>query len=113
MEETLDEAEVALEFRVACLGTNWTEEAEAREALEEEAPPPCSARSPSPGNPGEELEASFDHEFALRFLKWREDKRRGGGKSGAWNYRRRTLDEVHESILGKLSAIARHRKLIV
>ena len=100
MEETLDEAEVALEFRVACLGTNWTEEAEAR-ASEDEAAEAETAVEP------------FDHEFALRFLKWREEKRRGGGKSGAWTYRRRTLDEVHESILGKLSAIARHHKLIV
>ena len=37
-----------------------------------------------------------------------EDERRGGGRSG-WPARRRSLGEVQESILGKLSAIARAR----
>lgn len=92
MEQALDEAEVSLEFRVACLGTNWTEEAEARDsgdAGESEAPP-----------------GPFDHEFALRFLKWREDKRRGQrGMTAALP----PAEDVRARLIRKVQAVKRHR----
>jgi molybdenum-dependent DNA-binding transcriptional regulator ModE len=91
MKEALDEAEVILEFRVACLGTNWTEEADGPER--DETAETVSAPGP------------FDHEFALRFLKWREDKRRGkGGAMAALP----PADEARARILRKIEAIKRH-----
>jgi hypothetical protein len=51
----------------------------------------------------------FDPEFALRFLKWREEKRAGRGK------RARApappgIEEVTERIVRKVEAIKRHRR---
>lgn len=92
MEVALDEAEVALEFRVACLGTNWTEEVEAKAPAEPS--PAATAASP------------FDHEFALRFLKWREEKRRG--RAGAVAALPSAAD-VRARIIRKVAAIKRHR----
>jgi molybdenum-dependent DNA-binding transcriptional regulator ModE len=92
MEDALDEAEVTLEFRVACLGTNWTEEAEGPERNE-------TAETASASVP-------FDHEFALRFLKWREDKRRGRGRAIA---ALPPAGDVRARIMRKIEAIKRHR----
>ena len=89
VEETLDEAEVTLEFRVACLGTNWTEEAEAADRAE------IAAMPAEPFNP----------ELALRFLKWREEKRRGRRGATALP----DVAEVRARILRKVEAIRRHR----
>lgn len=90
MEETLDEAEIALEYRVACLGTNWTEEAELRN---EQAPAEAPAEA-------------FDPDLALRFLKWRSDKRRGArGAVAALP----PAEEVRERILRKVAAIRKHK----
>jgi hypothetical protein len=98
MEETLDEAEIVLEFRVACLGTNWSEDAEegggAANAEAEAAAPPPSA------------EPGFDPDLALRFLKWRRD-----GKNG--RHKRTTAlpsaSEVRERIVRKVTALKKHR----
>ncbi len=68
MEKALEEAEVALEFRLATLGNNvgaGMDEGEGEEFPEERV-----AEAPQDAIP-------FDPEFALKFLKWREDKRRG------------------------------------
>ena len=113
-EETMDEAEVVLEFRVACVGTNWADEVEDRLGEEdppaggEGAPPPSSGRSPSPGNPGED-QIGFDPEFALRFLKWREEKRhKRAGTMAALP----SAEAARERILRKVMAVKRHQELM-
>lgn len=63
-EETMDEAEIALEYRIACLGTNWTEDSEQAD-FGHAADAGAAAGA-----------AAFDPELALRFLKWREEKKR-------------------------------------
>ncbi len=98
MEEALEDAEIALEFRVACMGNNVG----AGPRHEGDA-----------GQDGAAEEASgagvpFDPEFALRFLKWREEKRRGGGRRGRVP-REPSIDEVTEKIIRKVEAIKRHR----
>ncbi len=104
-EEAMEEAEIALEFRVLGLGTNWSEEAEGAES--EEALPPRYARSPSSENPGEDCQAPFDAELAIRFLKWREEKRRGRrGSTAALP----SVEEVRARILRKVAAIKRYRE---
>ena len=94
MEEALDEAEVVLEFRLATLGNNVGAGAAAagadRGTVTSNRPPP------------------FDQEFALRFLKWREEKRRGGGKRGR-AVPPPSIEEVTERIVRKVQAIKRHR----
>lgn len=93
MEGALDEAEVALEFRVACLGTNWTEEAE--------------GEGPDAAAEGDrEATAEFDPELALRFLKWREEKRRGRSAATA---ALPSAEAVRERIIRKVQAVKRHR----
>lgn len=97
VEETLEEAEVTLEFRVACLGTNWSEASH--------------ADSGAAGDGGTVERASeagpFDSELALRFLKWREDKRRGRRASVA---ALPPVEEARERILRKVIAMKRHKE---
>ena len=134
-EETMEECEIVLEYRVACLGTNWSAAAEALEeagedtpppaagwspspakageeignAEAQETPPPRSARSPSPRNRGEELTPPFDPELAMRFLKWRADKKRGLAAPMA---ALPPAEEVRERIVRKVVAIKRHKALM-
>jgi hypothetical protein len=90
VEEMMEEAEVDLEFRLLCEGSGWSEAAEARrEAADAEPAPPL--------NP----------EFVLKFLKWREEKRRG--KSGA-GVALPDADKVRERIVAKVVAVKRHRE---
>ena len=74
------------------------------------ATPAGQARSGAAA-PGPAIEAEqprFDPEFSLRFLKWREEKRRGKPVRGtAWR-RVRTPEEVSESIHRKLDALVAH-----
>jgi molybdenum-dependent DNA-binding transcriptional regulator ModE len=100
MEETLEEAGMALEFQAATWGNNLappTEDEEKGTAKGNCPPPP-----PPP----------FDPDFALRFLKWREEKRRGGGQRGRRAYRKPepTIEEVRDEILKRIAAIRRHRE---
>ncbi len=94
MEETLDEAEIALEFRVAGHGTNWAEEGNPDEAGEEA----CDAPPAAP---------PFDPELAMRFLKWRAERKEKGAGAAALP----PAAEVRERILRKIEAIRRHKAL--
>lgn len=92
-EETMEEAEIVLEYRVACLGTNWSETAaQTNEMQAAEAETPC---------------VPFDPDLAIRFLKWRAEEKSG---------RRRPIaalppaDEVRERIVRKVMAIKRHKE---
>ena len=92
MEETLDEAEIALQFRVACLGTNWSAQAEdgdRAEAREVEAPP-----------------APFDPDLAMRFLKLRRERKNGRQTATA---ALPSAAEVRERIVRKVLAIKKHK----
>jgi len=100
IEEALEEAELALEFRIACHGNNVGAVGDGG-ALHRRSPSP----SPSRQGRGEE---KFDPEFALRFLKWREEKRRGGGRRGRVPPPP-AIEEVTERIVRKVKAIKRHR----
>ena len=92
MEEVLEDAEITLEFRVASLGTNWPSGAEDEVDLDAAT---------------EGAAAPFDPELALRFLKWREDKRRGRpGVVAALP----PVEEVRERIIARVEAIIRHRQ---
>lgn len=103
MEETLEDAEVRLEFRLATLGNDLD-----AASLEEEGAA-TSAGESSEGQVSVEPDP-FDPDIALRFLKWREDKRRGLQCEGKRWQRPRTLEEVGESILRKMDAIERYEQ---
>ena len=96
IEEALDDAELVLEFRLASIGND---------VAEEEAG--C-------GEPPAERRDEFDREFALRFLKWREEKRRGGGGERRGNLHRwrhePTIEEVRDDVERRLAALRRHRE---
>ena len=97
-EETMDEAEVALEYRVACLGTNWFEEAEASDhAVAVEAAGETAAAE------------AFDPDIALRFLKLRAEKKRGTAPSVT---ALPSADAVRERIARKIEALRRHEALV-
>jgi hypothetical protein len=92
IEAVLEEAEVELEFRLAKQGSDVAAVAGGGDPA---APPP------------------FDPEFALKFLKWREEKRRGGGRRGRGDRYRRpepTIEEVRDEVLRRIAAIRRHRE---
>lgn len=99
MEETLEEAEIILEFRVACLGTNWSEDAEQDGEAEWDAEAEAEA--------GAEADAAFDPELALRFLKWRAEQKRGQAGAGA---ALPSADDVRERIARSVAALRRHKE---
>jgi hypothetical protein len=90
LEQLLEEAELTLELRIATMGSNVL-------AAEGTVTSDCPPAIP------------FDAEFAMRFLKWREEKRRGGGR---WAPRARppSIEEVTDKIVGRVMAIKRHRR---
>ena len=100
LEEALDDAEIMLEFRFA-QACGW-------------AAPQADAESgdAAPAASDEGRAERFDPDLAMRFLKWREDKRRGGGaRRGRAPIRvEPTIEEVRDEIMRRLEAIRRHRE---
>ena len=101
IEETLEEAELVLEFRIATMASNVVGEAHAEGADDGPSPGP----SPAGGSGG----IPFDLDSALRFLKWREEKRRGRGR-WAPLAAPPSIEEVTETIVRRVEAIKRHRR---
>lgn len=95
MERVLDEAELALQFRIACMGNDVPPDGEAPGAAADNLP----AVPPLP----------FDRDFAMRFLKWREDKRRGRGRQGPRS-KPPSIEQVTDKIIRQVEAIKRHRR---
>jgi hypothetical protein len=98
MEEMLEEAELALEYRIACMASG---------AGPGEPAPGEAAGDEGSGTGDLPPALGFDPDFAMRFLKWREEKRRGGG--------RRTplaappsIEDVTEKLMRRIEAIKRH-----
>lgn len=110
MEEALDEAETIIEFRAAVASGGFFGLDQGGDGDDKVGGCDLHPRSPSPGpfHQGRG-DPPFDPDFALRFLKWREEKRRGRVPKGAGAWRRpKALDEVKGSILRKLDALSRH-----
>src|SRR5690606_2666895 len=99
MDKALDEAEIALEFRLATLGNNvgaGLDDGEGEESAEDHAA----------GAPCHQDDIPFDPEFALKFLKWREDKRRGrSGNRGPARSRPVTEAELTEVLETRLRVV--------
>jgi hypothetical protein len=93
LEQALEDAEVEIEFRLA---------AEVRGAAVEAGAGAKELGTVTSNCP------RFDIDAAIRFLKWREEKRRGGGRRGRVP-REPSPDAVDEKILRKVAAIARQR----
>lgn len=111
MEEALDEAEAVLEFRLATFGNNVGAGA-AAEGAEGTVTFPHGGASMSSEGRKSDCPPPFDPEFALRFLKWREEKRRGRGQRGRGGRGRKepSIEEVRDEVLRRLAAIRRHRE---
>jgi molybdenum-dependent DNA-binding transcriptional regulator ModE len=108
MEEALEEAEVVLEFRLATFGNNVG-------AGREEDGTVAFPNGGAPANGEDEKRdcPPFDPEFALRFLKWRDEKRHGRGRrgrSGGYLRREPSIEEVRDEVLRRIEAIRRHRQ---
>jgi hypothetical protein len=96
LEMMLEEAELALEFRIALMGND--------------VPPPDGGGSdPAPVHLPEAAPLPFDRDFAMRFLKWREEKRRGGGHRGPCS-KPPAGEDVAEKVVRQVEAIKRHRQ---
>jgi hypothetical protein len=92
IEEALEEAELLIEFRLATWGSDMRE--------------PGAA-----GGDGGGVTArpeKFDPDFALRFLKWREQKRLGLG-TGKRTAAAVRIEDAAERIVRQVEAIKRHR----
>jgi molybdenum-dependent DNA-binding transcriptional regulator ModE len=96
LEQVLDEAEIVLEFRVACLGTNWPSD----DAIGEGSAAADGAHAAAAAAP-------FDPELALRFLKWREAKRQGRQQAVA---ALPPVEDVRARIIRKVAATGSTRR---
>lgn len=94
LDALLEEVELALEFRLGCQGSDVVPAEEGPGTGESEIVPLESA--------------PFDPEAAMRFLKWREEKRRGRGRRTP-HAKPPTIEEVTEKIVRRVQAIKRHR----
>lgn len=104
MEDVLDDAEIRIEYRLAAIGSDVAA-----------AGPGRSDGSEGTGNGGQaETEAEpirFDPDLGFRFLKWREDKRRGRSPRGGRPEKRWTFEESIQLLDKKLKAFgAREEK---
>jgi hypothetical protein len=99
LEQALDDAEVAIEFRVACEAGGSEDEVECKQdaaGSETEAEP----RPPQ----------KFDPDLAFRFLKWREEKRRGRAPRRGRVPAEPSIEEVRDEVVRRVAAIKRHRE---
>lgn len=97
MEEVLEDAEIALEFRMAVESGGWAN------AIADGAGAgvgDVTGDAPQP--------APFDPDLAMRFLKWRQEKRKGGGARGRVPAPA-SVEEAAANIIRKVEAIKRHR----
>lgn len=97
LEGLLEEAELGLELQIASMGSNVLPGS----GTVAGNCPPEAGNCPQP--------MKFDADFAMRFLKWREEKRRGGGR---WAPRAKppSIEEVNNKIVRRVEAIKRHRR---
>jgi hypothetical protein len=99
MEEALEVAEVEIEFRMA---------AEVR-GIGGDGRFPQGGVGPDMAAGESDRPQPFDMDAAMRFLKWREEKRRGGGRRGRIPAPP-DIDAVRARIIRKVAAIKRHRE---
>ncbi|MFL6729444.1 MAG: hypothetical protein ACJ8E3_09605 [Sphingomicrobium sp.] len=119
LDETLEEAELVLEFRIAAMGSNVVGEASDGGNSDGPSPPRTFHRSneidgaAKSAPPGHFLdgrgEVPFDLDSAMRFLKWREEKRRGRARRTPLA-KPPSIEEVTETIVRRVEAIKRHRR---
>jgi hypothetical protein len=104
LEAALEEAEIAIEFRLAFQGNMIAPEAR-----------PCDVAAGEAGASGAEGEAApeptkFDPDLGFRFLKWRQQKKLGrdprrGSRKGPPE---RSFEQAVDSVMRKIEAIERH-----
>lgn len=101
MEETLDDAEVEIEFRVA---------AEVRGLKRGAGDSHFYQGGASPDRPAGESDSPqpLDMDAAMRFLKWRQEKKTGRGRRGRVP-EPPSIEAVTEKIVKRVEAIKRHR----
>lgn len=110
MEEMLEEAELALEFRLAAHASNVVAGVGAQGGANPGGSDGEAEGADTPSSrPLPEEKGSFDLEAAFRFLKWREEKRRGE-KRRAPRAKPPSIEEVTEKIVRRVEAIKRHRR---
>ncbi|HEX8193520.1 MAG TPA: hypothetical protein VF552_11550 [Allosphingosinicella sp.] len=113
IQEALDEAELMIEFRCALDAGGFAGPFEG--AGSDSGQRPSTSLGTNEAEAGSGTVAGdhprpFDREFALRFLKWREEKRRGGGARGraAAAAPAVPVEAVVEDVMRRFAAIRRH-----
>ena len=106
MEEALDAAEIEIEFRLAtCSNPPETDRGAGAGAAAHHDETPASAGTTEGGG----TTGKFDPDLALRFLRFREEKRRGLAKRRGRPPAPPAIEDVTEKILRRIAAIKRHR----
>src|SRR5436190_2178898 len=100
LEQALDDAEIALEFRLA---------REAAGSADKGEPDPRGAGFETGGEPPAPPQR-FDPDLAFRFLKWREQKRRGTAPPRGRVAAGPSIEEAGDEIVRRVAAIRRHRE---
>jgi len=103
MEQVLEEAEIRIEYRLAAMGSDIAAAGPGRSDGSDGGMGTVTSDCPPEA-------LKFDPDIAFRFLKWREDKRRGHGHRGRARKGppQRTFKEAVDSVLSKVKAISRH-----
>jgi hypothetical protein len=101
MEEALDAAEIEIEFRLAtCSNPPETERGAGGAG--------AAGLDETPASAG--VTGKFDPDLALRFLRFREEKRRGRAKVRGRVPEPPRIEDVTDKILRRIAAIKRHRE---
>lgn len=105
MQETLEDADLGLEFRLACMGNN------VGARFDPDGEEVAQGAGPADGEPAELPPGNgvFDPSLALKYLRWRDEKKRGGGRRGRISAPP-SIEEVTMKIVRKVEAIKRARE---
>ena len=108
MEEVLEDAEVEIEFRVAAEVRGMRGDGHYSQGGDGDSHFSDGGADPHRATGESDSPQALDMDAAMRFLKWREEKRRGGGRRGRVPAPP-SIEEVTERIVKRVQAIKRHR----
>ena len=111
MDQVFEEAEIRIEYRLAAMGSDIAAAGPGRSDGSDAAPGAEMGTVTSncpPDCPPEALK--FDPDLAFRFLRWREEKRRGRAPRGGRPEKRWTFEESIELLGKKLKAFGRREE---
>lgn len=110
VDDALADAEILLQFRLATMGNDVGHGIEGDDGGDGGDGGDGPAEDPKTRAAVAEAQLRFDPHLALQYLKWREERRSGGGRRGRPLVKRRSIAEITDDIVRKAEAIRKHRE---